>query len=659
MTDRGGAITYANDKFCQISGHQREEILGQNHRMIKSECHPRAFYDDLWQTVSAGRVWHGDICNRKRSGELYWVSSTVVPLMDEDGQIAQYIAIRTDISERKEAESALIRAKEAAEQANRVKSDFLANMSHEIRTPMNGIIGMTELTLDTDLSAEQRDHLNMVKTSADSLLHIVNEILDFSKIEAGRMDIESIEFSLSQMLRDSTASLVVRAKQKNLELLLQVAPDVPDRLIGDPGRLRQVIVNLVSNAVKFTHEGKIEVAVSRIKANLGAQAELGFSVRDTGIGIAKEKFDVVFDSFSQADTSTTRKYGGTGLGLTISAQLVALMGGGRIGLESEVGQGSTFHFKLRLSVGADDAIMTALGEPLQPGVPLIPRHSLRETRRKLNLLLAEDNVVNQALAVRLMQKLGHTVTLANNGIEAVQHWQTGGFDAILMDIDMPLMNGYEATERIRAHELATGGHIPIVAMTAHAMRGARETCLQHGMDAYLAKPIDTEALWRALDGLMSERGAVLAQTLPLPQTLIVADFDAARQAMDDDRDLFEEIVQLFLRDAPVHMQHIRDGLAHGDSSTVLHSAHTIKGMVGIFAAERSVQAAAQLENLAAQGDLTAGAIVAASELEAAMSELRMAVEIYRLQDAPAWSRIRDQLAPTISDRNYEVVGRSG
>ena len=707
-------------------------------------------------------------------GHWVWISSDgKVVDRDSTGRALRMTGTNADISARKEAERALMLAKEVAEQANKVKSDFLANMSHEVRTPMNGIIGMTELALDTELTTEQREYLDLVKVSAHSLLNIVNDILDFSKIEAGRLDIENIEFSLEQMLRDTLKSLAVRAHQKNLELLLHIAPDVPDRLMGDPGRLRQVLVNLIGNAIKFTPSGEVEVAVHRIGPTALTQTptpaatatDLRFSVRDTGIGIARDKFKAVFDSFSQADTSTTRQYGGTGLGLTISAQLVALMGG-CIELDSELGQGSTFHFTLNLpSVSRDafshyqssgrvtglpvliaddnatnrsllvqmlrnwnmqptavasgaqalteleraaasgqpyalaildvqmpemdgfelvehirqhpkyvaatvmmltsegqrghaarcrelgiasylmkpisqsellDAIMTALGEPGRPSIPLITRHSLREARRKLHLLLAEDNPVNQTLAVRLLQKLGHTVTVANNGAEALQHWQTsqGEFDAILMDVDMPVMNGYEATQRIRALEQERGEldatRIPIVAMTAHAMQGARETCLRHGMDAYLPKPIDTEALWCELDGLMQSREAAPVPETPAPQSARVADFAATRQTMDDDRDLFEEIVRLFQNDAPQQMQQLRQGLEQGNSTEVHHRAHTLKGMASLFGAQRTVQAAARLEQLAAQGDLARVEVqTTADELEAAMVELHVALQDYQ------------------------------
>ena len=1017
ITDITGRITYANDKFCQISGFSIDQLLGQNHRIINSGVHPKAFFADLWQVILSGQVWHGEICNRSKTGNLYWVQATIVPLMDDMGAPEQFIAIRTDITARKQMQAAvadaesrvrritnavpgvvyqasvgggkisytfvserlreirgldlkelmedgdlayqqiiepdratclaevlaagenrtawrgdyrvrmpdgslrwirseinpepepaedgstvftgiwqdvtqlkeagdrlrevtesvpvvvfqfrlwadgsrnfpfcssvvyqicglhpqavmadpsvffdlvhpedqdafeqafvasaksmvrisldfrmlhkisgdviwvhgesmpkraadsgllwngyladitqsvhaseeLRRAKEAAEIANRAKSDFLANMSHEIRTPMNGVIGMTELALETDLTDEQREYLEIVKSSSDALLRVINVILNFSKIEAGKLQIEKIPFNLEQMIGDTLKTLALRAHAKGLELVCDMAPNLPVDVVGDPGRLRQILINLVGNGIKFTDRGQVELQV-RVDGQSDNLPNFKFIVKDSGIGIAKEKLGSVFDAFSQADSSITRRFGGTGLGLSISSRLVEALGG-TISVDSEPGQGSQFCFSVPMQSTSDsrspqmsgmsgfqltdlsalvvednpaslhvierhlrdagaavcsfasggdclsaieqevtdsqtfdvlllDAMLkspessevikqllawppsrhaklvwlTAAGVRLddldlrldasvlaKPFTTLDFRRTLARTlgldalavtekrdaqgpsfaSARMRVLLVEDHVINQKLATVLIERDGHAVQVANNGQEALDLLAEQPFDLVLMDMMMPVMDGLEATKRLRAKEQGT--RMPVVAMTANAMPIDRERCLEAGMDDFISKPIEFAELRRVLgryapqgsDQLNSPENAVAgADHAVFPGEHVSADFDYAGALLAADQEVVDIIADVFQEQWPLDLARMREAAGATDQSALLHAAHSLKGTLGLFGAKPAVALARQIEEMV-QGAQQPEQVCDKSDLDQLVSRLIFQVD---------------------------------
>ncbi len=772
ITDKTGRVEYANPAWEQVTGFSLEEVQGQKPKALKSGVHSAEFYAALWQTISAGHVWRGEFCNRRKSGDLYWESAAIAPVRNDIGEITHYVAVKEDvterrameeqirqgnaelerkvairtaelaaanrqiiqamarveqseakframfeqsplgvaltetlsgrlvevnqrllqitgrtreelaaigwrkithpddlaeeleqlkrlesgeipgfqiekrylrpdgsevwvhvtveslslggqagrvflaliedISDRKRVEDALVVAKEQAEAASRAKSEFLANMSHEIRTPMNGVIGMTGLLLDTPLNVEQRRYAETIHASGEALLALLNDILDFSRIEAGKLELELLDFELPTLLDDLVAPLAMRAREKGLAFRYGIGPGVPPHVSGDPGRLRQILTNLIGNAVKFTESGEISVQVNLLEQT-ESDCLLRFSVRDTGIGIAPEQQARLFQKFSQADASTTRRYGGTGLGLAIAKDLVSLMQG-TIGMSSELGEGSEFWFAVRLrrriphDVPAGGFTSPRLATTALPAV----------LRAGARILVAEDNVVNQEVALGILRKSGMRADAVADGAEALEVLRILPYDLVLMDVQMPVMDGIEAVRIIRNPRSSVLNHqIPVIAMTANAMSGDRQLCLDAGMNDYISKPITPRDLIDVLNTWLTPASPAEPAEVSRKAEITHASTSIAPESappaynrsgfvaqLMGDEELADNILRIFVESMPVQIRSLRQTIESGNATSARRHAHSIKGAASNIGAEQLRQVALDVEVAANAGDLT-------------------------------------------------------
>lgn len=495
LTSPGGDIISVNPAFEAINGYRAAEVLGRNPRLLSSKQHDSEFYRELWETLIATGHWQGEIVNQRQNGEIYTGLLTINAVHDEDGLLTHYVGVTTDISERKRYETELLAAKERAEAAVLAKTTFLATMSHELRTPMNGVLGMTELLLRSELNDKQRRQLGIVKSSADTLLTLLNEILDYSKIEAQGVTVETSPYQPAQLIGDIVGLFTPHAEAKSLTLQEELAPDLPDLLLGDAIHLRQILTNLLANAVKFTRSGRIVVKAWSEPLTDG-EAMFCLAVSDTGIGIPKDKQEQIFQAFVQADGSHSRSYGGTGLGLAICQRLATAMHG-TLSLVSAPGAGSCFTLRVAQRIGSVAALASSSELPSVVSARPAPGEQ-RLAGLPLRILLVEDNPFNQQVTASMLESEGFAVSLAGDGVDALTQLRHESFDAILMDIQMPLMDGIAATRAIRQQEQETGRHVLIIALTANVFASDRAACLAAGMDDFLAKPVSFADLERAL-----------------------------------------------------------------------------------------------------------------------------------------------------------------
>jgi len=754
--DREGRWVFVNQRWSEMTGRAAESALGYG---WLEAVHPeeRKQIERLWKSAAEmGIELQDETRLLTPDGNTNWVYWGSRALHGPDGSLVGFVGVIEDITKRRLAEQRLLEAKQAAELANEAKSQFLANMSHEIRTPMNGILGMTELTLETPLNPQQHEYLDMVKGCAESLLEIIEDVLDFSKIETGKAELESVPFAVLDCVENALQPVTMRAQQKGVELGWRVSGDLPELVQGDPTRLRQILINLLGNAVKFTEEGEVSLGIECLNCR-EETAEIRFEVRDTGVGIPPESQSKIFEAFQQSDASVTRQFGGTGLGLSISAKLVRMMGG-EIEVESTEGKGSRFFFTIKLKTAAEGergnseqgklprvkilvveerkedqdlliwlmtrwgldvevagsaeeargllasqreknqnyravllnqnlrgadgyevareirvyapreatailmmssapamledpraagcGILRQLGKPLRrrvlweslraaliPGEPETRRSNEQQmdaAGRHCQILLVEDNVVNQKLAVRLLEKMGHQVELVSNGAEACEALRAARFDLVLMDLQMPLMGGLEATRKIRESEEQSGRHVPILALTAHAAAQDEQRCLEAGMDGYVTKPIRREVLRKEIDRVTAQSATAEADgESPIPSACSETEWNVKEllERLEGDKDFFRELLQIFRDDSQANLLKAREALARKDLAELSRAGHTLKGMLRNLSMNVAAETAAALETaarLGAQGEAEA----LLEQLEHSLAEIMPEVETH-------------------------------
>ncbi len=596
ITDVKGNIEYVNPFFCKVTGYSYSEAIGKNPKILSTKYNKK-FYKDLWEHILSGKVWEGEFLNRRKDGKTYWERAIIAPVFNEDGKITNFVAVKEDITELKKLQQELIKAKEKAEIASKVKSEFLASMSHEIRTPMNAILGFIDILLETDLDNTQREYLEIIKQSSENLLRILNDILDLSKLEAGKFEFEQRNFNLHELISNCINVFSKKAGEKGLSLRYEINENVPSYLKGDPTRISQVINNLLSNAIKFTERGEvgIKVELEKMEDNF---VTLHFVVYDTGVGIPEDKVDKIFEEFSQVDSSVSRKYGGTGLGLAIVKKIVEVYNG-KIWVKSKVGEGSEFHFTLNLYVG----------EQKKEKVDKKETYSSVKFE-KVKILVAEDNLTNQILIREIFKKLGINIDLAENGIKAIEKIARKDYDLIFLDWHMPKMDGLEVIKILR--DLENGKEISddrinqevieklknrkftIIALTAAVMDNEREILKNAGFDDFLSKPIQKEELLRVLKKYLNK--AIVSDTQE-------EDLDELKEFLGDDKELINELISTFKESLNENIEKIENAIIKKDFNEIYFSAHAIKGAAFNIKLNRIGEIAMKLENFAKNKDL--------------------------------------------------------